>query len=339
MNHHFIPNRLIYLILAILILSACASPQVQPTPILSSPTPLPPTATALPPTNTHQPPTNTSIPPSATLTPPPPSPTPEPTFTKLEGKVDVGGRKIYYTCYGEGSPTVVLDSGMWEDSGYWKSVMQGVARFTRICAYDRAGSGQSDPAPTTRTSLDWATDIYNFLTSAGLSGLYLVVGHSGGGMNMLVFANQYPQDVAGMVLVDPGVPDWVQQTLHSLPYKYTGEPWEVTNCRDIFKSYVSFWESSDMDGWDLATSGEQVRSISSLGDLPLIVITATGEEFCSGKSGDLVKKVWKDLHAKYAALSTKGKQVLTDTGHYVHTENPTLVVETILQVLEQARSD
>ena len=156
MNRHYFPHVLIYLILAILVLSACATPQIQTTTIPSIPPPLPPPATPLPPTDTQQPPTNTPIPPSATPTPLPPSLTQEPTYSKLEEKVDMGGRQINYTCYGEGSPTVVLDSGMWDDSGIWKSVMQGVAPFTRICAYDRAGLGQSDPAPTTRTSLDWA---------------------------------------------------------------------------------------------------------------------------------------------------------------------------------------
>ena len=215
MNRHLIHIILFYLILTVLLLSACSTPQASPTPIPPSVTPLSPTATPLPPTDTPLLPSATPV----TPTLPPPSPTPEPTFSKLEGKADVGGWQIYYICLGEGSPTVVLDSGYLEDSGYWKSVMQGVAPHTRICAYDRAGLGESDPAPTPRSSLDMATDLYNLLTNAGLAGPYVLVGHSAGGLTVLVYANQHPQDIVGMVLADPSCPDWALRTLESLPYE------------------------------------------------------------------------------------------------------------------------
>ena len=104
----------------------------------------------------------------------------------------MGGRQIYYTCYGEGSPTVVLDSGMWDDSGIWKSVMQGVAPFTRICAYDRANLGRSDKAPKPRTYLDMTRDLHALLVKAPIEGPYILVGHSMGGMLVRLFADQYP---------------------------------------------------------------------------------------------------------------------------------------------------
>ena len=217
--------------------------------------------------------------------------------------------------------------------------MKSVAPHTRVCAYDRAGRGMSDAAPLPRTSLDVATDIYTFLNNAGLAGPYILVGHSAGGLNVLVSASQYPEDIVRMVLADASNPDACQRQLESLPYEYTGEPSDVANCRGEFKSCIKFWKSSgNMEGWDFATSGEQVKSVISLGDLPLIVITDTFYNACKGELGAIEDQIWKDLHPEYVALSTNGTQVFTDSGHMLPTTNPHAVVEAILQVLEQARN-
>lgn len=335
MNRHII-YKIFFLTLALLVLNACTAPQAQSTPVPPSPTPLPPTATLLPPTETPLPPSSTPV----TPTPPPPSPTLEPIFSKKEGKVDVGDRQIYYTCFGEGSPSVVLDSGYAVDSKYWKSVMQGMAPHTRICAYDRAGLGKSDPAPKPRSSLEMTTDLYNLLINAGIEGPYILVGHSAGGLNVLVYANQYPQNVVGIVLVDPSIPDYYLHMLESLPYEYSGEPRDVADCRGTVEGGIKFWNSSvNSEGWDLKTSSEEVVAISSLGDLPLIVITDIRDKECKGELGEKEMQIWTDLHAEYAALSTNGTQVITNSGHMLPTNKPHAIVDAILQVLEQARSD
>ena len=249
---------------------------------------------------------------------------------------------VHYICFGEGSPTILLDSGFAMDWSNWRSVMQEVASQTRICAYDRPGIGESYRAAgsTPRTSLDMTSDIHNLLTIAGLFGPYIMVGHSAGGFNVLVYANRYPQDVVGMVLVDPCNPEIFQRMLEILPPEKASEPSEVADCRHILSDALVFLKNPyNKEKWDFVTSFEQVRAISSLADLPLIVITDLHDTMCQGELGDKEDQIWKNLHAEYAALSTNGSQVITNSGHILSVQNPQIVVEAILKVLEQVRSN
>ncbi len=116
--------------------------------------------------------------------------------------VDIGGYRLHINCTGTGSPTVILDAGLGGTSLDWSKVQPGVARFTRVCSYDRAGYGWSDTGPGPRTSQQIVKELHLLLAHAQISGPYLLVGHSVGGLNMRLYAYRYPQEVAGMVLLD-----------------------------------------------------------------------------------------------------------------------------------------
>jgi pimeloyl-ACP methyl ester carboxylesterase len=116
--------------------------------------------------------------------------------------VDVGGERLHIQCVGAGSPTVVLDAGLGGSSLDWSLVQPELGRTTRVCAYDRAGMGWSDPGPQPRTPSQIADELHTLLTNAGISGPYVLVGHSLAGKNVRLFALQHPEQVAGMVLVD-----------------------------------------------------------------------------------------------------------------------------------------
>src|SRR5438876_2741226 len=116
--------------------------------------------------------------------------------------VDIGGYRLHINCTGTGSPTVILDAGLGETSLDWSKVQPGVARFTRVCSYDRAGDGWSDTGRGPRTSQQIVKELHLLLVHAQISGPYLLVGHSVGGLNMRLYAYRYPQEVAGMVLLD-----------------------------------------------------------------------------------------------------------------------------------------
>src|SRR3954451_15791966 len=116
--------------------------------------------------------------------------------------VDVGGFRLHIDCVGTGSPTVVLDAGLGGSSLDWSLVQSELGRSTRVCAYDRAGMGWSDPGPQPRTPGQIARELHTLLTNAGIAGPYVLVGHSLAGKNVRLFALQHPDQVAGMVLVD-----------------------------------------------------------------------------------------------------------------------------------------
>ena len=121
-----------------------------------------------------------------------------------QGKlVDIGGFHLHLNCIGQGTPTVVMDAGGGAPSITWGLVPSEIAKFTRVCTYDRAGFGWSDPnARNSRTSQQSVDELHSLLTKAGINPPYILVGHSLGGVNMRLYASQYPEDVVGLVLVD-----------------------------------------------------------------------------------------------------------------------------------------
>lgn len=116
--------------------------------------------------------------------------------------VDVGGHRLHIHCSGQGSPTVVLDTGLGMPSTSWVLVQPVVAQWTRVCAYDRAGYGFSDPGPTPRTSQRIVEELHTLLDRAGERAPYVLAGHSFGGFTIRLFARRFPDQVAGLVLID-----------------------------------------------------------------------------------------------------------------------------------------
>lgn len=118
-----------------------------------------------------------------------------------------GGRKINLVCEGKGSPTVILTAGAGDWSASWNAVLPLVARTTRVCAWDRPGFGYSDASSETQSADNLAQDLAAALTAANVAAPYVLVGHSAGSFETLVFADSHPSEVAGMVLVDPSLPE------------------------------------------------------------------------------------------------------------------------------------
>jgi pimeloyl-ACP methyl ester carboxylesterase len=126
--------------------------------------------------------------------------------------VDLGGYSLHIHCVGQGSPTVVLDAGSGGFSAQWVWVQQEVSATTRVCAYDRAGMGWSEMGPEPRDAKQITGELHTLLTKAGIDEPYVLVGHSFGGLNMQTYAARYPDEVAGVALVDSSTdPDQFSQ--------------------------------------------------------------------------------------------------------------------------------
>ncbi len=294
-----------------------------------------PAATLAPPTPTN-PPLPTSTPaPTSTI---PLKPTPGP----VSGKFDAGGVNLYLMCLGQGSPTVVFDAGWGENSSAWQKVMLELRAHTRVCAYDRANLGQSDSQAGLRTSKQMAEQLHTLLANAKVEGPYLVVGHSLGGMNMLVFSDRYREEVAGVVLVDSSHPDQSKQLSAILP---TPAPDESASLGDLRKRLA--WVNPDdpsfpepMD-WDATLA--QVRAVKSLGNIPLAVLVAVDPT--KSRWGDIpsdlatrLDKVWLDLHKEYLNLSTDSSLILAEhSGHFIQQDEPQVVIDAILKLVDKVR--
>ncbi|HEY5116398.1 MAG TPA: alpha/beta fold hydrolase, partial [Nakamurella sp.] len=120
--------------------------------------------------------------------------------------IDVGDHRLFLSCSGSGEPTVIMEPGLGETSAAWGLLAPTVAEHTRVCVYDRAGRGRSEPSPAPQDGDQIAADLHTLLDRAGITGPLVMAGHSLGGLYVLDYTARYPEQVAGMVLVDATPP-------------------------------------------------------------------------------------------------------------------------------------
>jgi len=257
-------------------------------------------------------------------------------------RIDVGGRSLAIVCSGSGSSTVVLESGLGAESAWWEPVQDAVARFTRVCRFDRAGKVLSAPAPTPRTSHDMVADLHTLLANADIPGPYVLVGQSVGGFNVRVYASRYPDQVAGIVLVDSMHEDQFVALGPMLPPPFPGEPAALTGVRQF---WTADWidPTKNVEGIDFPVSCEQGRAVVSLGDLPLVVLTADFEnasdlQEAPAEFRQVWMRQWWMLQSGLAGLSTASShRLVPGSGHFIQRDAPDAVIAAIRQVVEAAR--
>ncbi len=126
-------------------------------------------------------------------------------------RYNVGGIGLHIYCTGKGNRTVILEAGAAGPGRMWAPVQAALSQGMRVCSYDRVGLGWSDPAPTPRTSANMVTELHTLLEKAAVLPPYVLVGHSLGAYNVRLFASQYPEEVAGVVLVNAAQEDFSSQ--------------------------------------------------------------------------------------------------------------------------------
>jgi pimeloyl-ACP methyl ester carboxylesterase len=252
--------------------------------------------------------------------------------------IDVGGHKLHIDCTGTGGPTVVLEPGLGEPSSAMAWIASGVATTTRVCVYDRAGRGWSESANGPQDGVGVATDLHTLLARAGERGPFVLAGHSAGGIYVLNFAHLYPEQVAGVVLLDSMHPQqytkidgWpafyemfrrASAVLPSLSRLGIGRVLYGSAYSDLparaRDEQRAFWASprhsrSVRDEFSqLRTAMAEARSLTTLGDRPLVVVTA--EKDAEGG--------WMTAQNELAALSTNSvHQMLPNATHSMVVED------------------
>ena len=265
---------------------------------------------------------------------------------------DIGGHKLHLYCTGEGSPTVILEAGAASPALAWYLVQKEVAGFTRVCSYDRAGFGWSDPGSGPLSSEQVAANLHNLLETAQVPGPYILVGHSAGGVYIRSYTRQYPSEVLGLVSVDSS---HESQNLRFPPkfLEYSARQNLMTRLCQFISPFGAMrvtraWDmlipqsmlSSEMGDATMATmyrtaycgaaydemitfsmSLSQPEGPASLGDIPLIVLSAGAtfdqmpEAVVTAIGSDAlaqVIQVSQELQQDLVSLSTQGKQVIAE---------------------------
>lgn len=257
-------------------------------------------------------------------------------------RIDAGGYHLYLESAGAGSPTVIFECGMGCGAESLANLAAEVQHFTRTVLYDRAGLGQSDPAPKPRTSQDVVDDLWRLLQQAQIDGPYLLVGHSFAGLHLRLFAHQHRQVVAGLVLLDASHPDQTLRELQLLPPPSPDEPVALTKARETL---TAEWADPlhNEEGIDIAASAAQVRATGHFDALPLVVITAGLDEWEEGFPAEMASASaanWLAMQKELAALSYNSTHIIaTASDHSIQDCQPELVVDVIRQMVQQTRSE
>lgn len=270
--------------------------------------------------------------------------------------IDVGGYKLHLDCRGEGSPTVVLDAGLSASSLDWTLVQPELAHATRVCSYDRAGMGWSEPGPAPRSPGHIADELHLLLKNGGVAGPYVLVGHSLAGKNIRMFALAYPSEVAGMVLVDarsemvesPADMKGFAQALEGQATQYSlarrfgiarlfgaglvGEPLvpaALATEMVLAQTQSNAIVETTAEGLD-RSADDDVLASANLGSLPLVVVAA----------GESMRNLpnWPEAQRAMAKLSTRGQLIVAETSHHgVHIAQPNVVLDAINEVIADVR--
>jgi len=277
--------------------------------------------------------------------------------------IDIGGRKLHIDCTGDG-PSVVLEAGFGGWSIDWSTVQPEIAKFARVCSYDRAGMGYSDrglASATSRTGI--AKDLHTLLRKAGVPGPYVLVGHSLGGIFVRQFARMYPRDTAGLVFVDSTHEeiaksvskkeyDKAMSQLTQLRYGRWLMPLGVQRLMNLSISNapnlpkpekarakgIGYRSSSYFALYDemrsfVAENNSGKLKLEPIPHVPLVVI-ATTQNLNDPEHG----AVWNKLQHELLALSPGAKYVVANSGHFVQVDEPHIVIDAVREVVEAAHA-
>ncbi len=247
--------------------------------------------------------------------------------------VAIDGRRLYREDVGTGAPPVVLEAGLGDSAAPWAGIIPAVAAFTRVVSYDRpnTSAGASDPAPTPRTAADAVADLHALLSKAAVPGPYVLVGHSVGGLFVRLYASTYPDEVAGLVLVDASHEDQEERR-------------RAMVSPELFAAEQQAIQGGNPEGIDLAASFAQVRAARAstpLRPMPLVVLSAGEIDpalFPPGWPMATEARLWNELQEDLAGLVLGGRHIVAQkSSHYIMQSQPDLVAAAIRHVVAAVR--
>jgi pimeloyl-ACP methyl ester carboxylesterase len=267
--------------------------------------------------------------------------------TGISADVDVDGRAMHLVCVGPtdtGEPTILLEAGGGGDHLSWGSILPVMKSTHRLCAYDRAGLGLSaPPAEASRTTADQVDDLGAMLDEAGISGPFVIAAHSYGAIVAILFTQSRPDDVVGLLFVDPQSPRVDERFRDALPPRAADEPASVAGFRDVLENFnddpsrnpehLHLWPSFEEAAAALDAPGPL------FGDRPVVVLGAVrspGAEM--GLPPDLVAtidEIWVASHRELADESIAGSlERVSGAGHEIQLDQPQAVVDALERILD-----
>ena len=231
-----------------------------------------------------------------------------------------------YILRGQGTPIVILEAGLGDGKDSWTPIFKKISRTSTVFAYDRVGYGSSRSTNRSRDGATIVAELRATLRSIGLDPPFVLVGHSIGGTYMELYARSYPDEVAGVVLVDSRHADFDRQC-------------EVAGARMCDPPAILSALLPQGPKRELAASERTMQAVMTAGafpNVPLTILTSSKKTL----EGKRFRDVWLDTQESLAALSSKSEHVICDRcGHYIHRDDPELVISSVIDTVQLVRSD
>jgi pimeloyl-ACP methyl ester carboxylesterase len=262
--------------------------------------------------------------------------------------VDIGGYRLHLYCTGTGGPTVVLEHGHRATYLDWYLVQPKLAEFNRVCSFDRGGHGWSDLSPRPRVPSAMAEELHTLLRAAGERPPYILVGHSFGGLDAIMFAHRFPDEVAGVVLVDSPHPDvlrraswrgqlWLRMMRFTMPFGLPrwrgwceGGPQETLAIKRALTCRPQSIETILREDAAFPAAGDEVRDVTSLGSVPLVVIA---RDPAKGRNAALEARHSQQQRGAMN-LSTNSRFIVAEgSAHDVPLERPDVIVSVVRSLI------
>lgn len=270
--------------------------------------------------------------------------------------VPVGEHRLHLNCQGSGLPAVILDSGLGGSSLEWSRVQPILARNHRVCAYDRAGYGWSEGGPLPRTSERIVFELNALLRNAAIPPPFILVGHSFGGLNVRLYASYFPDQVAGLVLVDAAHEDQFDKMamrgdLGSLP---VGGNFFLTSVPDVphnlpasvyglaremnaqYKTHRAF--RGELSAFRV--SAAQIKQATVSDAIPVAVLTRGRRVWPDTDAGERMEIAWRELQIDLVRNGRVSRHIVAErSGHYVHLDQPELIGDAVRWVAGELDPD
>lgn len=279
----------------------------------------------------------------------------------------VDGYKMHLYCTGQGSPTIILDAGLGNDSLIWADVQPALAKTTRVCSYDRAGFGWSDLQPSPRDADRITDQLHALLTQAGIKGPIVLMGHSIAGLYIRDYAARYPQNLSALVFVDgstplqedrfPGRTKWVllKAKLELLQTKWLyvlgipritgecniGEGFEVSAGKMLSEDQcrAALYTALEREDESFHQSGNETIHTGPFGDLPILIFSQDNHPSVSEPLSK-VDEIWDQMQEELKSLSTRSRRIIAKgSGHYIQVDRPDLLNSQVADLIRQIRGE
>jgi pimeloyl-ACP methyl ester carboxylesterase len=281
----------------------------------------------------------------------------------------VHGYDTHLYCIGEGSPAIVLSTGLGDDFTTWLKVQPTLAKVTRVCSFDRSGFGMSQMTPGPHDADSLATELHDLVGAAGIEKPFVLVGHSISGLYLRSYARQYTDDLAALVFIDGATPlqdDRVPKSLVAIQDQQRAEmPWQKFlmtvgwyrlhgECASVpsgFEAYSAVIRANDCDPTQfdaleaeldaVRQSGEETRHVGPFPLLPILILSRDPASRPSNWPADVAKAnslVWERMQEESRQLSPLSRRVIAKgSDHYIHVDRPELVIREISSLVQAVR--